>query len=172
MKSDIIDIIKGISPNVILARELKKRNISCNDLAMAICEPSQVVCDLVHGKCRFTKDFSHKIELEFGLEEGFLMLLQSYHDEQESRRELTKEQKPNLSKFRRNIFWDTDFDSINWIESKQSIIQRVFERGNIVEINEVIDFYGVVDIQEALKFYNGLFLAVVEENMKKYLLKS
>jgi len=47
-------------------------------------------------------------------------------------------QKPNLPKY---LFWDWDFDALDWKNGYRSIIARVFERGNNEEWQELISFY-------------------------------
>ena len=56
--------------------------------------------------------------------------------------------KPNLPK---HLFWDWDYDAIDWEAGYRSIIARVLERGNGEEWNELIRFYGEDTIINALK---------------------
>jgi len=51
--------------------------------------------------------------------------------------------KPDLSKIRRILFWDTNFDLIDWERNRTAIIQRLSERGNEVERAEIARFYGL-----------------------------
>jgi len=53
--------------------------------------------------------------------------------------------KPDLSKFRPALFWDTDINTINWKKQKRSVIQRVNERGNAIEKEEIARFYKTSD---------------------------
>jgi hypothetical protein len=48
-------------------------------------------------------------------------------------------QKPELNK---RIFWDTDFSKIDYNKSWQSVIERVFERGDVEDIRQVRRYYG------------------------------
>ena len=48
-------------------------------------------------------------------------------------------QKPILHK---RIFWDTDFDKIDYDKSFRSVIERVYERGDVEDIREVRKYYG------------------------------
>ena len=50
--------------------------------------------------------------------------------------------KPDLTKFRKTLFWDTTFDRIDFTAHSRYVINRVFERGNEEERQEVIRFYG------------------------------
>lgn len=44
---------------------------------------------------------------------------------------------------RRILFWDTDFDKIDWGKSRNFVIARVIERGNREEQEEIARFYGI-----------------------------
>lgn len=48
-------------------------------------------------------------------------------------------QKPILNK---RIFWDTDFGKIDYDKSYRSVIERVFERGDVEDIRQVRRYYG------------------------------
>lgn len=57
-------------------------------------------------------------------------------------------QKPNLPK---RLFWDTNYDKIDWEAAYKSIIARVLERGNEEEWEEMIRFYGIDRVLHVLK---------------------
>ena len=93
-----------------------------------------------------------KIETELGLEEGYLMILQLYHDiEEEKRRQNTE--CPDLTKLRPVLFWDTKMEKINWKKQKNAVIKRVFERGNEREKKEIKRFYGKEYVNDLLKIH-------------------
>ena len=50
-----------------------------------------------------------------------------------------KKESPNLS---RHLFWDTPFDKIDWEKNYLMVIERVVERGNEQEWQEINRFYG------------------------------
>ena len=56
-------------------------------------------------------------------------------------------QKPILHK---RIFWDTDFDKIDYTKSYRSVIERVFERGDVEDIRQVRRYYGDMKIKQVL----------------------
>ncbi len=56
-------------------------------------------------------------------------------------------QKPLLHK---RLFWDTDFDTIDYDKSYQSVIERVFERGDVEDIRQVRRYYGDEKVKQAL----------------------
>lgn len=55
---------------------------------------------------------------------------------------------PNLHK---GLFWDWQYDEIDWQKTYRSIIERVLERGTEEEWEEIIRFYGKPRIINALK---------------------
>jgi hypothetical protein len=59
-----------------------------------------------------------------------------------------KGDKPNLP---RQLFWDWDFEKIDWEKGCLSIIARVIERGVEDEWKELIRYYGEPKVVKALK---------------------
>lgn len=49
---------------------------------------------------------------------------------------------PDFSKVPRFLFWDTDFDAIDWKNKYIAVIKRVFERGDDEAKKEIERFYG------------------------------
>jgi hypothetical protein len=49
------------------------------------------------------------------------------------------------------LFWDTNTETLDPVRHKQTIIERVLERGSWLEIQELISFYGKSEITEAAK---------------------
>jgi antitoxin HigA-1 len=144
-----IEIIKGIHPGFILERELKKRHLRKKNFALSVNEFPQTLGAITKGKRNMNTALALKIEKSLGLEEGYLMILQVYYDiEQEKRKEYSE--KPDLTKLNATLFWDTKMDKINWIKQKKAVIERVFERGNELEKQEVTRFYGAEIISEIL----------------------
>ena len=62
----------------------------------------------------------------------------------------TYENHPNFSKIPKILFWDTDFDKIDWDLKYIAVIKRIFERGDEEAKNEIIEFYGETKIRSAL----------------------
>jgi antitoxin HigA-1 len=144
-----IQIIKGIHPGFILERELKKRHLRKKNFALSVNEFPQTLGAITKGKRNMNTALALKIEKSLGLEEGYLMILQVYYDiEQEKRKEHSE--KPDLTKLNPALFWDTQIDKINWIKQKKAVIKRVFERGNDIEKQEIMRFYGENVVNEIL----------------------
>ncbi len=87
-------------------------------------------------------------------------------------------QKPELNK---QLFWDTDFSKIDYVKSSQSVIERVFDRGDLEDIRQVRRFYGdekVIDaltsarylFDETINFCAGIF-DIPKEKFRCYILK-
>jgi addiction module HigA family antidote len=141
-----IDIIKGIHPGKMVERELKKRNINKRQFALSIDEYPQTLGAIIKGSRRMNVDLSLKIEEKLDFEEGFLMTLQVFYDIKEAKKDSSY--KPDLSNFRKGVFWDTDFDKIDWKLMKVSIVKRVFAYGNKIEQEEIIRFYGKEEVSK------------------------
>ena len=82
------------------------------------------------------------------MEEGVLSILQTYFEIEISKKENIVT--PNLDIITRGLFWDTDFDKINWQKHCDFIIRRTFERGSKQEKDEIIRFYGQGRIDDIL----------------------
>jgi plasmid maintenance system antidote protein VapI len=144
-----LEIIKGIHPGFILARELKKRHLRKKDFALSVNEFPQTLGAIANGKRNMNTALALKIEKSLGLEEGFLMILQVYYDiEQEKRKQHLSQ--PDVAKLRSVLFWDTEIEKIDWVKHKKAVIERVFERGNDIEKQEITTFYGKNTILEIL----------------------
>jgi hypothetical protein len=89
-----------------------------------------------------------------------------------------KMDKPILAK---RIFWDTDFEKLEYDKNSKSIIARVFDRGDIEDIRQVRRYYGDEKVIEALttakylfdetiNFCSGIF-EIPKENFRCYILK-
>lgn len=138
----LIDKFKGIHPGFILERELKKRRLKKGPLALSLNEYPQTLNDITKGKRGVTASLSIKLDQILGLEEGTMLILQAYYEIQKEKDKRNAADKPDLSILRKILFWDTDFDKINWKSQYKSVILRVLQRGNSDEKNELIRYYG------------------------------
>ena len=143
-----ISLLAGIHPGMFLERELKKRGLGKSKFAISLNEYPQTLVSITKGKRRMNVNLALKIERALHLEEGFLMILQVFYDIKEEKKNSAEH--PDLSKFRPALFWDTHIDLIDWQQHKRSVIERVFERGNDIEKQEVIKFYGQ-DVVEVVR---------------------
>ena len=136
-----INKIKGLHPGFILDRELKKRKIKKSRFALEIHEFPQTLGSITKGKRKMNTPLALKIENALGFEEGYFMIIQAYYEIEEEKKK-QNQKRPTISKLRRVLFWDTNFDKIDWELQKEAVIKRVFERGNEKEKKELTRFYG------------------------------
>jgi plasmid maintenance system antidote protein VapI len=163
-----ISIIKGIHPGLILERELKNRKLPKGTFAHTIHEFPQTITAITKGKRRMNPALSLKIEQALGLEEGYFMVLQAYFDIAQEKKKVSENYHPDLSTFRAVVFWDTDMRHIDWDKHKLSVINRVFERGNEQEIQEIIRFYGKDLVLKHLG-KRPVTSNIITANLQKYL---
>lgn len=140
---------KGIHPGIILERELKKRSLRQRPFALSIAEHPQSFNAIVKGKRSLNTALALKIEKGLDLDEGTFVMLQAYYDIQKEKEKQSRFT-PNLTIVRKSLFWDTDISRIDWEKQAKAVIERVFERGNDDEKEEMVRFYGQTKIQSVL----------------------
>jgi plasmid maintenance system antidote protein VapI len=141
---------KGIHPGLVLERELRKRSLKKRPFALSVGEYPQTLNAITKGKRAIPVGLAMKIDRVLGIEPGTMALLQTYYDiktEQEKAPSL----QPDLSLLRSSLFWDTDINKIDWQKQYRAVVQRIFERGNEVEKEEITRFYGKAKIKAALE---------------------
>lgn len=136
-----LKILKGIHPGLVLERELEKRHLQKGAFALSIQEYPQTLTAITKGRRGMNTSLALKIEKALGFEEGFLMVLQVYYEIEQEKRKKPVDSRPT-PQLRPVLFWDTKISMIDWERQKKNIIKRVFERGNEMEKNEIIRFYG------------------------------
>jgi hypothetical protein len=60
---------------------------------------------------------------------------------------MTTKEKPV---FHRRIFWDVDFDKLDYDKKASFVIERVFERGDVEDIRNCRRYYGDEKVTEVL----------------------
>lgn len=149
MEGDL-QILRGLHPGIALGHELEKRKLSKGRFALSINEYPQTISTITKGKRDMNTPLALRIEHALGIEEGYFMTLQVFYDIKEEKRKQQGNAKPDLSKLRSILFWDTSIDKIDWQQQKKAIIERVFERGNEEEKNEITRFYGADIVTQVL----------------------
>lgn len=149
----LIEKYKGIHPGIILERLLKKKAISQRPFALSIGEHPQTINTITKGRRRLNTALALKIEEKLNLEEGTLVLLQTYFDIKEEKSK-SKNDTPNLTLLRKSLFWDTDISKIDWQKQSVAVIKRIFERGNDIEKEEIKRFYKNAIVKSALEQSN------------------
>jgi len=61
---------------------------------------------------------------------------------------IKKVNRPNLP---RVLFWDLDYDKLDWNRSYKTIMERVLDKGGEMDWEEMIRFYGRENVMKALK---------------------
>ena len=137
-----LDLLKGLHPGHFLEIELKKRKISKKVFAESVHEHLQTIVSITKAKRKFTPELSIKTDAFLHLDEGFILTLQAFYEIKKTKEQLDTT-KPDLTKIRPVLFWDTDLNQINWQKQKESVLKRVMERGNIQEKEEISRFYNL-----------------------------
>ncbi len=145
-----IEILKGIHPGFVLEKKLQEQRLPKGKFAISINEYPQTITSITKGKRRMNTILAIKLENALGLEEGYFMILQIFYDIKQEKLK-TDSERPDFSKIRPVIFWDTDMEKIKWRTQARAVIERVFERGNEKEQKEIIRFYGQEKVDEVLK---------------------
>ena len=158
--------IKGIHPGAILKRELKQRGVKSNELAITLGEHKQTISAILNEKRGINAKLSIKIGEALGIDDDYFMILQAVYEVSEANK--TKLFRPNLENIRKVLFWDTNFEELDWNKNRKAIIKRIFERGNDPEIKEIISFYGKDTIIKELEKVTNDFLPSFNENLLKY----
>jgi len=165
-----ISKIKGVPPGAVLSRELKKRGLESKQFALSLGEYPQTINAISKGRRGINPALSIKLGEKLGASPEYFMLLQAYYEIEKKKQEilLKNQAKPNMKILTKVLFWDTDIDKIDWQKHKNSVILRVFERGNEEQINEIISFYGKESVKEILPTL-PYYLPAFPENAKKFL---
>jgi len=61
----------------------------------------------------------------------------------------------------RRLFWDVNYDNIDWDVKYKWVIVRVFERGDVDDIRQVRRYYGDGKVREALTSVKWLPLQTI-----------
>ena len=165
-----ISKIRGIHPGAILKRELKKRGMKSSELAELVDEYKQTISAILKERRGINPGLSIKLARHLGVSEDYFMHLQASFDVQREMEQIQSDKRtPDLKKIREILFWDTDFNKLDWQQYKSSIIKRIFERGNDMEIREIISFYGRPTVNRVIQLVKNDFLPSFKENVNKYL---
>ncbi|KQS41002.1 hypothetical protein [Pedobacter sp. Leaf194] len=78
---------------------------------------------------------------------------------------LTKLSRPELPK---SLFWDMKHSNINWQRSYRIVIERVITRGEEIDWEELLRFYGQEKIVDTLKNEIGYLPELIIDKVCKY----
>jgi antitoxin HigA-1 len=165
-----ISKIKGIHPGILIKRELKARGMKNKELAEGVGEHPQTISAILHQRRGINPELSVKLGQQFSVDADYFMHVQASYDVNKVINQINlSDRKTNLINVRKALFWDTDFDQLDWNKNKVAIIKRVFERGNDREIAETIQFYGLPTVKSIIKKSKNDFLPSFNEQVKKHL---
>jgi antitoxin HigA-1 len=156
MLPEITDI-KGIHPGIILEREFVKRGIKKSAFALEIGVYPGIITDLTKQRRGMNARLAIRIERALDTDEGYFMILQAYYEiSKEKKKQINIKTKPDPQSLRKALFWDVNFEKIDFSKRKRYVIERVFERGNNEEIIEIITYYGKKECIRIIKSANRL----------------
>lgn len=141
--NNTIDILKGTPPGKIIEHDLAKKHISQITLAEKSGVSKQMINAIIAGRRDLSVELSLRIEKALDYDEGFLLHLQTYYKIKKTKAQQSKEKYKSAPNLRKSLFWDTDFDSIDWDRYQKAVIHRVLERGTEAEKREIARFYSI-----------------------------
>jgi plasmid maintenance system antidote protein VapI len=155
----------------VLDRIRTKEHLTQRELASRSSIPYQRINDFIANRRRISPENSLKLERALGVErQCFFYQIQTNYEIFVATSRLSEPSKPDVSKYRKALFWDTDFENLNWQRNSEWIIQRVFEYGNESEIKEAIRYYGKKKIIKVLDGIKDSWNAENRNNnIQKYL---
>lgn len=155
----------------ILGRIMAKEHFTQRELASRSEIPYQRINDFIANRRRISPENSLKLEKVLNIDyQCFFYQIQTNHDIYLATKRFSEKLQPDMSKYRKTLFWDTDFDTLDWQHNSEWIIQRVFEYGNQNEIEETIRFYGKTKIINILQGINDSWnLQNRNDNAEKFL---
>ena len=162
--------IKGIHPGVILKRELRKRKLKGIELANSIGEFPQTINAITKERRGINPKLSIKLGEYFGVSNDYFMILQASYEVGVANELNNIKIDPPKDVFRKMIFWDTEYEKIDWIKNKRAIIRRVFERGSSSEITELVKFYGIDNIRKEIEKIKDTLTPAFNENVSAYII--
>ena len=163
--------IHSIPAGTILKRIVDKEHINQKQLSEKSGIIPQRLNDYIKGKRKFTPMVSLQLENALGITTpGYFYVIQAQYEITQAKNKIELENHPNLDKFRKALFWDTHIEKINWISNKNWVIQRVFEYGNELEIQEIIAFYGKRNVKNVIENIHTTWKKdICESNFKTYI---
>ncbi|MCH5598036.1 HigA family addiction module antitoxin [Niabella ginsengisoli] len=162
-----ISKIRGVHPGALLKRELKNLGIGGTELAEKIDEHKQTISAILNERRGITPSLSIKLAKQFNIADDYFMMLQAGYEVKSVADEM-KKITPDLTQFRKVLFWDTDFHKLDWGKNKRAIIKRILERGNKKEIETMISFYGKDIVAKEIRSIKSSFLPSFKVNAQKY----
>ena len=155
----------------VLDRIRTKAHLTQRELALRSEIPYQRINDFIANRRRISPDNSLRLEKALGIDyQCFFYQIQTNYEIFLATNHISEHSQPDTTKFRKALFWDTDFETLDWQRNSKWIIQRVFEYGNENEIEETIRYYGKRKITKVLDSIKDSWNSENRNsNIKKYL---
>jgi len=52
---------------------------------------------------------------------------------------------------RKSLFWDTDYDKLDWDKHISYVVSRVLQRGTLEDFRNIVAYYGKEKLREVIK---------------------
>ena len=163
--------MKGVPSGAVLLHILKKKKMTQKELSALLSVLPHQINNLITGKRKFTIAFSLMLEkaLEINIE-GFFYMIQCNYEIYQNTHQPDLDYHPDLSKLSRSLFWDTLPEKIDWNRHKDWVIERVFEYGDKIAIEEITQFYGKDSVRMSLSKINKNWKKEIRnKNIAKYI---
>lgn len=132
----------GIPVGKIIAHNLGKIGYTQAEFAKKIGIQPQILNAILKGHRQIPLHLCLKIDDELGFESGSMAFIQ-LQNQIDLLKEKNKPVFKGVPKIRKVVFWDCDFDKINWSKYKDFAIKRVMAYGNEQEKQEIRRYYGI-----------------------------
>lgn len=103
----------------------------------------QMINAIIAGRRDLSVELSLRIEKALDYEEGFLLHLQTYYKIEKVKAQQSRDAYQSAPNLRKSLFWDTDFDKIDWGRYQKAVIHRILERGTEYDKQEIARFYSI-----------------------------
>lgn len=160
--------INRTPPSALIKREIKILGISVEELSERSEISLENIQNILNNNLTINAILSQKLGKALNENDNYFLEIQKLWD-----KELKYKEKnhilPNLAHIRPVVFWDEDFPYIDWNRNEKKIIRRIFERGNEIEKQEIISFYGKEKVLSVLQlFCNENLNESDSENLYQY----
>lgn len=132
----------GIPVAKIIAHNLSKIGYTQTEFAKRVGIRPQVLNAILKGHRQIPLHICLKMDDELGFESGSMAFIQ-LQNQINAIKEKSMPVYEGFPNIRRVVFWDCDFDRINWSKYKDFAIKRVMDYGNEQEKQEIRRFYGI-----------------------------
>ena len=141
--NDRIQILRGIHPGKLIENDLKKNHISQETIARQVGVSKQMINAIIAGRRDISIELSLKLDHALNYEEGSLAQLQTWYKIEEIKTKQSLSLFSSPPNVRQVLFWDYDYDKLDWGRYRNAIIHRVLERGSREEKAEIARYYDI-----------------------------